>query len=81
MALLRLPEKNTPKANIKQLSKNIIFIFGKNFGMNEIKIYPLIGLVIGIEYLDNYQQDPHLRSVEFYLLILAISFNWRVNGV
>tara|TARA_B100000161_G_scaffold257855_1_gene222211 strand:+ start:654 stop:803 length:150 start_codon:yes stop_codon:yes gene_type:complete len=49
--------------------------------MNEIKIYPLIGLVIGIEYLDNYQQDPHLRSVEFYLLILAISFNWRVNGL
>lgn len=48
--------------------------------MSEIKIYPLLGLVLGIEYLDHFVDDPDRRSLEIYLFIVAISFNWKVNG-
>lgn len=43
--------------------------------MSEIKIYPLIGICIGFEYLDAFQEDT-MKSVDVYLGIIGISFRW-----
>jgi len=44
--------------------------------MSEIQIYPLMGICIGIEYLDAFEENT-MKSIDIYLGILGISFRWH----
>ena len=43
--------------------------------MTEVQIYPLMGLVVGVEYLNSFEDDT-MKSIDIYLLIIGISFRW-----
>jgi len=44
--------------------------------MNEIQIYPLMGMVFGVEYLNSFENDT-MKSIDIYLFIIGISFRWE----
>jgi hypothetical protein len=43
--------------------------------MTEIQIYPLMGFVLGIEYLNSFENDT-MKSIDIYFFIIGISFRW-----
>jgi len=43
--------------------------------MAEVHIYPLMGFVVGAEYLDSFE-DNTMKSIDIYLFIIGISFRW-----
>lgn len=44
--------------------------------MTEVQIYPLMGFVVGIEYLNSFQ-DNTMKSIDIYIFIIGISFRWN----
>jgi hypothetical protein len=44
--------------------------------MTEIQIYPLMGVCIGVEYLDSFELDT-MKSIDVYLFVVGISFRWN----
>lgn len=44
--------------------------------MTEVQIYPLMGFVIGVEYLNSFQKDT-MKSIDIYIFIIGISFRWE----
>lgn len=44
--------------------------------MTEVQIYPLMGFVVGAEYLNSFQDDT-MKSIDIYLFIVGISFRWN----
>ena len=44
--------------------------------MTEVQIYPLMGFVIGVEYLNSFQNDT-MKSIDIYIFIIGISFRWE----
>ena len=44
--------------------------------MTEVQIYPLMGFVVGVEYLNSFQDDT-MKSIDIYLFIIGISFRWN----
>ena len=44
--------------------------------MSEVQIYPLMGFVIGFEYLNSFAEDT-MKSIDIYLFIIGISFRWQ----
>ena len=44
--------------------------------MAEVQIYPLMGFVIGVEYLNSFE-DNTMKSIDIYFLMIGISFRWN----
>lgn len=52
--------------------------------MFEINIYPIIGIVLGVDYFNDYNpeidlMDESRRSLDIYLLLIGITISWYAS--
>ena len=67
---------STPKKITSRLSGIFMYFCIINLKMAEVQIYPLMGFVIGVEYLNSFE-DNTMKSIDIYFLMIGISFRWN----